>query len=73
LAGCISYPNLAKYREKLEAWTEEYMVAVERDRRANTPRLPEPPRNLEMEARIAKGLKELADHLRCGFGPSTSP
>jgi hypothetical protein len=55
LAAFIAYPNLAKYREKLEAWAEEYYFDVERKRRANTKRLPEPPR----------------DPVGAGIGPST--
>lgn len=73
LAGCISYPNLAKYREKLDGWAEEYYFDVERERRANTKRLPEPPRDPEMDARIKKGLEDLVRHLKSGFGPSTAP
>lgn len=72
LAGVVAYPNLAKFREKLEVWANEHWDEQDRIKRANTPRLPEPERNPEMEARIAKGLKELADHLRSGFGPSTA-
>lgn len=71
LAGCIPYPNLAKYREKLEAWSEEYYIDAERERRKNTPRLPEPKPDPEMQARISKGLTELAAHLKSGFGLST--
>lgn len=71
LAGVIAYPNLAKFKEKLDAWSEEYYFDVERERKKNLKLLPEPPVDPEMQARIAKGLKELADHLRSGFGPST--
>lgn len=73
LAGCIAYPNLAKYRERLEAWAEEYYIAVERERRANAPRLPEPKVDPEMQARIKKGLEDLVKHLKSGFSPSTAP
>jgi hypothetical protein len=67
----VSYPNLAKYREHLEAWTKEYWIDRDREDRANRKRLPEPPRDLEAEARVAKGLRELAEHLKSGFSPSS--
>lgn len=71
LAGCVAYPNLAKFRDKLETWADEHWAEVQRERRAAQQRLPEPPRDPEMEARVAKGLRELADQLRRGVGPST--
>jgi hypothetical protein len=67
----VSYPNLAKYREHLEAWTKEYWIDRDREERANRKRLPEPPRDPEMDERIAKGLRELAEHLKSGFSPSS--
>lgn len=73
LAGAIAYPNLAKFREKLDDWAEQYYFDCERERKKNQKRLPEPPRDLEAEARIAKGLRELAEQLKRGFGPSTAP
>lgn len=72
LAGCIAYPNLARYREKLDVWAQEHHYEVERDRLAKTPRLQEPPRDPEMEAKIAQGLRDLSERLKSGFGPSTA-
>ncbi|RZN19479.1 hypothetical protein [Bradyrhizobium sp. Leo121] len=71
LAGAVSYPNLAKFKEHLDAWRDEYYLDQDRIERANRKRLPEPEPDPEMEARIAKGLRELADQLRRGIGPST--
>jgi len=67
----VIYPNLAKYREHLEAWTKEYWIDRAREERANRKHLPEPPRDPEMEARIAKGMRELAEHLKAGFSPGS--
>lgn len=72
LAGEIAYPNLAKFREKLNVWREEYYFDLDRQERANRKQLPEPPRDPETDARIAKGLAELAEQLKRGFGPSTA-
>jgi hypothetical protein len=71
LPAMVSYPNLAKYREHLEVWTKEYWIDRDREERANRKRIPEPPRDLEMEARVAKGLRDLADQLKRGIGPSS--
>lgn len=67
----MSYPNLAKYREHLEAWSKEYWIDRDREERLNRKRIPEPPRDLEAEARVAQGLRELADQLKRGMGPSS--
>lgn len=72
LAGAVAYPNLAKYREKLDIWRDEYYFDLERQERANRKALPEPPRDPEVDARIARGLQELAERLKRGFGPSTA-
>ncbi len=71
LPSLVAYPNLAKYREHLDAWNKEYWIDREREERANRKRLPEPPRDPEMEARIAQGMRELAEHLKSGFSPSS--
>ena len=72
LASEVSYPNLAKFKAFLNTWQEEYYMEQDRIERANRKQLAEPPRDLEAEARIAKGLRELADQLKRGFGPSTA-
>jgi hypothetical protein len=71
LPAMVSYPNLAKYREHLEVWAKEHAIDLDRQERANRKHLPEPPRDLEAEARIAKGLRDLANHLKSGFSPSS--
>jgi hypothetical protein len=71
LPAMVSYPNLAKYREHLEAWSKEYWIDREREERLNRKQLQEPAPNPEMEERIARGLRELADHLKSGFSPSS--
>jgi len=58
-------------RECLEIWFREYLTEQERIARANRKRLPEPPEDPVAKARVAKGLQDLADHLKRGFGPST--
>lgn len=67
----VAYPNLAKYREHLEVWAKEYWIDRDREERLNRKRLPEPPHNPEMEARISKGMQELAEQLKRGMGPSS--
>lgn len=67
----VSYPNLAKYREHLEAWTKEYWIDRDREERMNRKRLPEPPRDPEAEARIAQGMRDLVQHLKSGFSPGS--
>lgn len=68
----VAYPNLAKFREHLDKWREEYYFDLDRMERANRKQLPEPPRDPEADERIAKGLRELAEQLKRGFGPSTA-
>jgi hypothetical protein len=66
----IKFLNLAAIRELLEEWDDEYRRALKR-REPKPKALPEPPRDPEEDARIAKGLRDLAEHLKRGFGPST--
>ena len=63
LASFAEFPNMAAFRKQLNIWAEDYWEDVQRER-ARLPALPEPPQDLEMESRIAKGLKELSEHLR---------
>lgn len=72
LAAEVAYPNLAKFKAFLNTWLEEYYIEQDRQERANRKQLPEPPRDPETDARIAKGLAELAEQLKRGFGPSTA-
>jgi hypothetical protein len=71
LAAAVSYPNLAKFKQYLDEWHGEHLTDLGRIERANRKRLPEPPRDLEAEARVAKGMQELADQLKRGMGPSS--
>ena len=68
----VAYPNLAKFKQHLDTWRDEYLMDVDRMERANRKRLPEPPRDLDAEARVAKGMHELAEQLKRGFGPSSA-
>lgn len=72
LAAVVAYPNLAKFKQHLDGWLDEHMADVQRIERANRKRLPEPAHNPEMEARVAKGMHELAEQLKRGIGPSTA-
>lgn len=72
LAALVAYPNLAKFKQHLDEWTSEYSIELARQERLSRRRLPEPPRDLEAEARVAKGMKELAEQLKRGIGPSTA-
>lgn len=71
MASLVAYPNLAKFREHLDKWRDEYWQEQQRIERENRPRIAEAPRDVAADERIAKGLRELADHLKRGFGPST--
>jgi hypothetical protein len=71
LPSKVAYLNLAQMRKHLDGWLEEFWTEHERQERAARKALPEPPRDPDAEARIAKGLKELAEHLKRGFSPST--
>src|ERR1035437_4927579 len=73
IAGHVAYPNLAKMREFLDVWLNEYLIEQERFARANRQALPEPtPNDPEMDKRVLKGLQELSAHLKSGFNPSTA-
>lgn len=71
IAGAVSYPNLAKMKEKLDSWRDEYLLEQSRLDRANRKALPEPPPDPEADARVAKGMAELVAHLKSGFSPSS--
>src|SRR5262245_55216870 len=47
LAGAVAYPNLAKFKDKLDIWAEEWWEEQQSIKRANTPRLAEPVRDPE--------------------------
>jgi hypothetical protein len=70
LPSKVAYLNLAQMRKHLDGWLEEFWTEHERQERAARKALPEPPRDPEAEARIAAGLKELAEQLKRGMGPS---
>lgn len=71
LASVVQYPNLAKFKKCLDEWAEECWESQQRLERANRKRLPEPPADPEMQARVAKGLNDLVAQLKRGVGPST--
>jgi len=72
IAAKVNFLNLAAIRKYLDEWRDEYFLELDRQERANRKRLPEPPHNPEMEARVAKGMQELAEQLKRGIGPSTA-
>ena len=72
IAAYVAYPNLAKMKEHLDHWRDEYLTEQDRIARASRKKLPEPPRDLEAEARVKQGMEELVKHLKSGFGPSTA-
>jgi hypothetical protein len=67
----VTYLNLAAIRKHLDAWADEHHEAERRREIANRKRLPEPVRDPEMEARVAKGLRDLVEQMKSGFSPST--
>jgi len=67
----IKFLNLAAIRELLDAWAEEDHETQQRLERAARLALPGPPPDPEADKRILKGLRELSDHLKSGFGPSS--
>ena len=71
IASVVSYPNLAKMRENLDAWRNEYFADQDRIARANRKAIAPPPPDPEADARVSKGLAELVAHLKSGFSPST--
>lgn len=70
IPGAVTYPNLAKIRECLDKWHGEYLDDMKR--RAPPPkRLEAPPEDPEMAKRVGAGLRELADQIGRGLGPSS--
>jgi hypothetical protein len=67
----VQYLNLAKIRKCLDEWAEEYMEDLRRREMVNRKRLPEPPVDPEMHARVSKGLNDLVAQLKRGIGPSS--
>jgi hypothetical protein len=68
---CDYLPTIAKVKAFLDPrWRREQHM-LEMKRRFETPRLPEPARDLEEDKRIETGLRKLSEHLGRGFGPST--
>jgi hypothetical protein len=72
IAARVTFLNLAAIRKCLDGWRDEYFVELDRHERANRKRLPEPPHDPEMEARVAQGMRELAEQLKAGIGPSSA-
>lgn len=68
---CDYLPTIAKVKAFLEPRRREMELTRERMERANRRRLPEPPRDPEADARMVKRLKELSEHLKRGFSPSS--
>lgn len=70
IPGAVTFLNLAKIREKLDAWSSEWHIDQDRLERANRKALPEPTPDPEERKRIYEGLKKLSDHIGSGFNPS---
>lgn len=72
LPGKVEFLNLAKMKEHLDGWRDEYFESMDRHERAHRPRIAPPPHPTpDAEKRIAKGFDELVKHLKSGFSPST--
>lgn len=69
LAAEVAYPNLAKFKERLNVWHDEWLTEQDRIARANRKRLPEPEQDPVADARIEAGLVDLVKHLKSGFAP----
>lgn len=65
-------PSMKQVREFLEPRHQKEIRDADMIARFSRKRLPAPPSDPESDKRIADGLKDLANHLRSGFGPSTS-
>lgn len=63
--------NLADIRKHLEKWAVEHHEHIQRVERAARKRIEAPPVDHEMRERVGAGLRELADQLKRGIGPST--
>lgn len=68
----VSYLNLAKMREWLDKEAEQYWTEQNRIERGNRKALPEPEIDPEERKRVSEGLRDLVQHLKSGFGPSTA-
>lgn len=71
IPGAVTFLNLAKIREKLDAWSSEWHVDQDRRERASRKALPEPEPDPEERKRIYEGFKSLSEHISKGFSPGT--
>jgi len=69
LATKVKFLNLAVIREYLDKWAAEH--AAEIKRRDKLLELPDPRLTAPVDERIAKGLRELSEHLKRGFSPGS--
>lgn len=67
----VAFLNLAEIKKHLDTWRQEYLALEERRERANRKALPEPEVDPEERKRVSEGLRELVNHLKSGFSPST--
>lgn len=65
--------NLAAIRKHLERWAVEHHEHMQRVERAARRQLEAPPVDPVMRERVGAGLRELAEQLKRGVGPSTVP
>jgi hypothetical protein len=68
----VSFLNLAAIRKLLDDWADEHWQDTKAREKQAMKRLPEAPRDPQMEHRISEGFKELTQQLKRGVGPSTA-
>ena len=71
IAAKVTFLNLAAIRALLDTWLDEHLTRQAMIERANRKPLPAPIVDPEAQARIAKGLKELSEHIKAGFSPAS--
>ena len=67
----VTFLNLAEIKKHLDTWRNEHVAMEERRERANRRALPEPEVDPEERKRVSEGLRDLVNHLKSGFSPST--
>lgn len=72
--GKLRFLNLAAIRDLLDKLGEEYAIQCRREEMERIAKLPPPPEPDEaMKARIREQFRQLSEHLKSGFSPSTQP
>lgn len=71
IPGRVAFLNLAEIRKLLDAWRGEHFTSLDRIERANRQAIAAPAPDTVADERIAKGLRELSNHLKSGFSPAS--